>query len=514
MVSSRFPRFVPTSRWQSPSLPTHHSFGEKSTKRASPQFILMVIILCTALLMAYESFYDYISSPTRQLVNGRVRVEYEHWRRTKYAENDTIVYSHRDVKEKEEVVDESMNPSSSSINEHETNETPIVSPSSVISMSSPSPVAADVAVASPSSQKQVIKEPLIESTSKTLVIGIPTVKRKGDPDYLVRALTYLLEQMDENGRVFTPTSSLNVRIVVVNNQHEDTSDHVAFETAKSTHCDEKTSCVEKKQNGNSVFSNTKSPITFVINRKPRIPIFQQELTSGNVNLANDPNVPNPRVQQQTSDVIELLTTVDCLYGLQVSPGCSRGSNGTSTPAPADYYMFMEDDFRICPKGLESIVFAMLKADEAAPDWNAIRISLGLNGALIRISDVNVLANYYSSHIARRPPDHLLVEWFAGETLESYNMKRNRPHAAFKHNLLEHFGFSSSLRETNSPMYAFCFDLLVPDVVFEVESYKPGMCLHEFIWPCLPPTQQSKVVSHIDYSPLIQDARVNTVQKFP
>ena len=221
--------------------------------------------------------------------------------------------------------------------------------------------------------------------------------------------------------------------------------------------------------------------------------------------AGSDNVPGARVRAQTRGVADLLDAAHALHG-----------------ASAAYYMFMEDDFRLCPGGLRSL--ALLLARASAPghaptaDWVALRVSYGLNGALVRMRDVPTLSRYLREHAARRPPDHLTVEWFAGERPQSAAHKAGRPHAAFRYNLLEHFGFSSSLRAGASPAYAMCYDELVDGVVFEVEAFKPHLCGHDVLWPCLPPAEAEARAAQLpapgaglNFEALRANARADSVQ---
>ena len=122
----------------------------------------------------------------------------------------------------------------------------------------------------------------------------------------------------------------------------------------------------------------------------------------------------------------------------------------------------------------------------------MRVSFGLNGAIVRMADVPALRSYYEEHVARRPPDHMTVEWFAGERPQSAATKRGRAHVAFRYNVLEHFGRSSSLRDKEAPHYARCYATLNTNVVFEVEAFNEPACPDEetLIWPCTSPPEAS------------------------
>jgi hypothetical protein len=365
------------------------------------------------------------------------------------------------------------------------------------------------------------------------VIGIPSVRRQNNPRYLERTLKYILEQASTLRRSAASNVGgphpLRLRLVVMDNSHG--APHPVFESARSHYCnthgsghssDSSDTNVSVTVSGSSsactvsplpgdeaqqVASSLDSIVEFVVNG--------HAVFSGHD--GGDPfgsaNVPGPRVRQQTRDVADLLSAAVALHGV----------DGAVEPSErGDVYMFMEDDFRLCPSALAALAYLLAKAGHVhdGPDpllgkpWNAIRVSFGLNGALIRMADAPLLAGYFRSHLTRRPPDHLTVEWFAGERPESAEHKRGRPHLAFRYNVLEHFGFASSLRDTESPLYAYCYDLLDAAVVFEVEAFNIKQCAHDDIWPC-PPIGDARLVGEpktdINFAGLARNARSNTVQ---
>merc|ERR1712139_701886 len=110
----------------------------------------------------------------------------------------------------------------------------------------------------------------------------------------------------------------------------------------------------------------------------------------------------------------------------------------------------------------------------------------MNGIFMQMRDIPKFADYLERHQARRPPDHLVVEWFAGESEESRKYRGPRKNFGFKYNLFEHLGRTSTLRRTASPKYPTCFEDLKVPVIFEVEAYKAHACPTEDISPCTPP----------------------------
>lgn len=96
------------------------------------------------------------------------------------------------------------------------------------------------------------------------------------------------------------------------------------------------------------------------------------------------------------------------------------------------------------------------------------------------------ASYLLEHQVRRPPDHLVVEWFAGETDQSAAYRGGRQHVAFRYNLFNHIGSVSSLRTEQQTTWPVCYDPLGVPTLFEVEAFKSDQCPTDDIWPCDPP----------------------------
>ena len=313
------------------------------------------------------------------------------------------------------------------------------------------------------------------------------MRRLNDLNYVQRTLQYLVEQTSSNGTGVAGVDSdvagphpLRIRVLVMDNSRAPGT-HGAFEGAVERYCSTTSSsggsaggaqgmgaralapCARYTLGGHTLALSDNGIITFAWNGRARV--WDGE------DAGND-NFPGARVRAQSRDVVALLELASALY-----------------PPPAmAAYMFLEDDFRVCPLGLQALALLLARASAQHPPpatWNALRVSYGLNGGIMRGEDVRVFAGYLSEHLARRPPDHLWVEWFAGERPQAQEHKRGRPHIAFRYNVLEHFGASSSLRDKASPHYALCYEELTEGVVFEVEAFKPGLCPHDILWPCWP-----------------------------
>ena len=53
-----------------------------------------------------------------------------------------------------------------------------------------------------------------------------------------------------------------------------------------------------------------------------------------------------------------------------------------------------------------------------PHWLALRVSYGFNGVIVPQADLPSLAAHLAAGFSRRPPDHLLFEWFSGERADT------------------------------------------------------------------------------------------------
>ena len=408
-----------------------------------------------------------------------------------------------------------------------------------------------------------------------LVIGIPSIRRNGDVDYVLRTVRYIKDQLRSPHSTMTHETGsdllnspypLRVRILVMNNQRGEIA-HKAFEQVLSTECglashtdtnihSDINGCETITVGQHHVYSKKNGLVVMARNGIP----IQEKLDELSANI----NIPSGRVRQQARDVMSLLDLANQLFGYDIEDDeiektvvdiskknersdagidgllsmteeeeeeeeeeekrevveeedskNNKKKNSNTKSLRMSAYMFMEDDFRLCPQGFESIALAIHRAKAASMNWNAIRISYGLNGAIIRGGDVSKLSQYYQKRYTMRPPDHLLVEWFAGETVESAIIKKQRPHMSYRFNLLEHFGYTSSLRSASSSYFPYCYQLMNEQVVFDVEAFKMTECSHDVLWPCLQPTDTLfvPVLNHttMDFDALIREGIESTIQ---
>ena len=263
----------------------------------------------------------------------------------------------------------------------------------------------------------------------SLVVGIPTVPRHrlepGEEHYLTQALASLAREMDRS-----------TLVVVVANSFEP---HPAFDRASQLY------------SGDDRFAFCHQPVGNDLDKDW---------------LSNEDEVPF-RVFKQSRDVINAMTIV------------SRAS----LQGQISHYLIAEDDFVACAGSWTILRNAIPEADAKwTANWSALRVSFGFNGLVLRTESVPSLIRYLTKHAARRPPDHLAVEYFAKETSEARAMLgAEAVFLVLRENLMEHIGKASSLRPRRdlSP-YLACGAVLGPPVLFHVEAYDDMACKNQLV----------------------------------
>lgn len=278
-----------------------------------------------------------------------------------------------------------------------------------------------------------------------LVVGIPTVPRS--IDYLTPTLQAIYAQLssDETGLLFG-----RVLVAVVNNGPKGEA-HAPFEAAKQR------------------FGSSLHAASFVF-------IDDHERNADPMSGANDvgtPDVPGARVRKQTRDVASVLGAL-----------ADRG----------EYYLFMEDDFSLCPHALLAIHYMIEKAHRLHGDFISVRMSYGLSGIVMHTRDLAAFGAYLLEHQARRPPDHLFAEWSGKETAQARAYIGQRVNAVFRYNLLDHLGVVSSLRSAPQTTWPRCYEDLTYPTLFHVEAYDPQACAHDDMWPCGSPGEAQPLIS--------------------
>ena len=361
------------------------------------------------------------------------------------------------------------------------------------------------------------KRPAADSPRKEawMVVAIPTVHRAGQ-DYLNPTLASILSQLPRTAG--HPLRGA-LRIVVADNSHGATR-HAAFEKAKAE------------------LSNPSHPhygtVAFVRNPCP----LSEGAHSPPHGRRQDGNKAGPKVRQQTRDVTWLLHAVSVLAsggtvadipasppgavqaGASAGPsqalGPVQGVDFPDGPLHAKHVLLMEDDFRLCPHAVLALAHLTAKAAgmpgvapmptaqarvqwgahgvqqpapvdmgpaSSASPWLLLRVCYGLNGAVLHTRDVPALAAYLAQRGDARPPDHLLVEWFAAERPAAAEYVGSRAHFTFRYNLLDHFGRQSSLRAAPQGTFGACYDPLDEGNLFAVEAWNMQECGHDDMQPC-------------------------------
>ena len=180
-----------------------------------------------------------------------------------------------------------------------------------------------------------------------LTIGIPTVPRKHGERYLEQTMNAIVQQLPlrQDDPLFD-----RVMVVVLNNKP---GQHSVFDQVRS-------------QYESGAYARY---FKFV----------EQEIaqTDSYRNAENNPNVPSSKVRRQTRAAIAML----------------RASAGL-----AGHFIFMEDDFILCPHALYAMQYIISKAYAYKPiGFSGIRVSYGLCGVILNDKDVHEFANYLEQH---------------------------------------------------------------------------------------------------------------------
>ena len=74
-------------------------------------------------------------------------------------------------------------------------------------------------------------------------------------------------------------------------------------------------------------------------------------------------------------------------------------------------------------------------------------------------DVPNLREHIAKGYGRRPPDHLIFEWFAGESAETKAYANGRSFRIFRYNTFHHIGHISTLAQPKNRFAPGCYSLL-------------------------------------------------------
>ena len=90
--------------------------------------------------------------------------------------------------------------------------------------------------------------------------------------------------------------------------------------------------------------------------------------------------------------------------------------------------------------------------------------------VVHSADLPSLTSHLTKHFDRRPPDHLLFEWFSGERQDTAQRAAGRSYRISRYNTFHHIGHLSTLSQPkgrfNPACYSLLYDWLLPAEVCE------------------------------------------------
>ena len=275
-----------------------------------------------------------------------------------------------------------------------------------------------------------------------LLVGVTTFPRPGGVSYLNATLSSLMDELPDS--LGDPLGPANVQVLVMNGAGEGA--HPGFEAARAA------------------FAQGKGG-AYVRFRELPAPCVDPTPDAAPVDDLNNPqNVPGQEVRAQSCHLASLLEASSAL---------------------SQHYLFLEDDFETCGHALRTVHYALNKASLRAPDWLALRFSYGMNGIVLRSSDLPSLAAYLRKHLTRLPPDLLWREWAiaGGESMRT--AKPARRLYTYRQNVWAHTGVVSTfavrpLRRAWPACYA---PMAAVWSLVAREQFDGAHCAQEDISPC-------------------------------
>jgi hypothetical protein len=314
-------------------------------------------------------------------------------------------------------------------------------------------------------------------TSKELAIGIVTVTRRNNEDYLLRTLNAIQREADAYS---TDTTHILKSVMVLHPRSTDV-EHRIFNDAKRQF---------KSKNKFSFFTN-------------------DVLDTSMKDVEGLVRVMTTKDRQQNMDVAALLDTMHKSF-------CKTSPNG--------YVLVMEDDFELCPFAFQHYNRILHSAEQYFPNFMAIRTTVGFSGIIFHCHDVPFYRDFIRVHNGTLPPDTLMARGWSRQ-MADFNayMGPNRQQANYRHNLMEHLGRVSNIPESgkrSDRIFPGCFDSL--HFVSLLEDC-PGCyddhanCVTKEFSPCTNPNMGPSILTTVrasaEYDPrfMIQDPKVDTIK---